>query len=277
MELRRSFSFVCAILLALVIPSTPIFAADSVLEDKNGDGAVSALAFGDSITYGVGDGIPVGQFIEEARPDGPKAGYPSRVARLAGIPVVNVGVPGEQFTTFGADRFPSTVASSSADIVFILEGSNDAVFQASTTLYRNKLQRSINVARAFGKEPVVLTIPPTCCNRAGQNLFSTSFNAQIRILSSINSVAIADVSRAFATTCKDKEECELLNKPEGLHPNSAGHQLIAETVLGAIYGIDVFTPTGAADLAVVLGVAPETISIQPDPSLVAQSGQSGGI
>jgi len=238
--------------------AAPASAEESILKDENGDGAVSLLAFGDSITYGLGDGADV-----EASRDLPPAGYPKRVSNLASVPVSNVGLPGEEFILDGAARFARQLSRSNADIVLFLEGANDALKRASTDDYRNKVQRVINSTTAIGKVPVLLTIPPTCCGHAGSRPFIESFNRETIRLANLNSSRLADLERAWKTTCQNQEECELFND-DGLHPNAKGYSVIAQTVLAALYGIDIFAPDGAGELAAALGVDPTTILVKPE-------------
>jgi len=56
----------------------------------NNDGKILLMAFGDSITAGVGDGPGAENFPR------PPAGYPLRLQSLLGLPVVNDGDPGER-------------------------------------------------------------------------------------------------------------------------------------------------------------------------------------
>lgn len=237
---------------------------ESLLADLNGDGSVSMLAFGDSITYGIGDIFDAGANVETMPAGQPPGGYPKRIASLTSIPVSNAGLPGEEFVLEGAQRFAKVIQASKADLVLFLEGANDAVQQIDPTSYRNKLQRIINSSQALGKTPIILTIPPSCCNHDGQRLFTSSYNQQIGRIQSVNEIRVADTAHAWETTCVNRKECELLNVPEGLHPNKKGYTVIAQTVLATIYGIDIFSPNGASELAGALGVDPTEIIVKPD-------------
>jgi hypothetical protein len=80
---------------------------------------------------------------------------------------------------------------------------------------------------------------------------------------------LADIARAFASTCDNLNKCQLLNVPEGLHPNTLGYDVIAQTVLATLYGIDIFSQSGASELAGALGVETSVIKVKPEAAPVA--------
>lgn len=236
------------------------------LSDYNGDGSIRIIAIGDSITFGVGDGTEPGEFIEEApRTDG-GVGYPARLETTLGMLVDNEGIPGEELIIGGVSRTPTFLANSSADIVVFFEGSNDALNQRDPTGFRRAYQRMLNTARALGKVPVIVTIPPTCCDRAGRTIFINALNNAIFDLAASNGVRVADIARAYRTTCGDIEECPLLSLPEGLHPNSVGYDAISQTILATFAGIDIFSTAGAQELETAFNLAPGSVVVSPDPA-----------
>lgn len=243
------------------------FAQSSVLTDRNGDGVVSVLAFGDSLTFGVGDGSAPGAFIEVPEQTDGRGGYPLRVEGLFSISVENRGVPGEEIAKGGVERFVSVLQGSSADVVVILEGVNDSVFRLDRGAYSRFLQKLINAAVALGKLPVLATLQRPCCNHAGREPFVDSYTSVVQELAFINDLRVADLERAWRTTCVNKEECELYNLPEGLHPNSKGYDVMAQTILAALLGIDVFAVDGAAQLETAIGAAPGTVLVKPEVTL----------
>ena len=236
--------------------------AQDFLEDCNGDGIVSHIALGDSITFGVGDGTSVGDFVEEAPTTDGRAGYTSRVESLSGIDVQNRGIPGERLITEGIFRAPEAIGSSSADGVFILYGTNDAIFQEDRGDYRRALQRVINVARALGKKIILITLPPPCCDHDGVELFTNSYNGSVQGLASSNDIPLADVAGAWATTCNSLSECNLYNLPEGLHPNEKGYDVLAQMVTAAMYGVNLLAEGGAAELEEMLELPEGTIIVE---------------
>ena len=226
---------------------------ESLLSDQNGDGVVQLVSFGDSITFGVGDTNLTG-------------GYVSRVGTLLGVGANNEGVPGEEIVATGVYRFPSVIASSNADIITIMEGTNDAVKRAESSQVRNAYQKVINVARASGKTVVLATLPPPCCDRAAEAPFTNSYSNAAEDLAAINGIRIVDFNKAWLTTCTNPAECELYNLPEGLHPNGTGYDVMAQTLAASILGIDIFSEGGASDLESALGLPKGSVIVKPEVS-----------
>ncbi|MCI5065869.1 SGNH/GDSL hydrolase family protein [bacterium] len=232
MRRGRTLLAVGGVLLAVF--SAPFaFAQDDTtdrFEDRNGDGEVRFLAFGDSITSGVGDGTPSDTFVEEAPILSGTLGYPGRLENALGLFVDNRGVPGEILTTQGIFRFSDELTRTAPDYVLILEGANDAIFRKSPTDYRAKLQAMVNIARARGIEPVLLTLTPTCCDRSGPTPFREAYSREVRDVAATNEVLFVDLELAFEQQCPSLSSCSLLNRPEGLHPNTSGYDFMAGVV-----------------------------------------------
>lgn len=240
-------------------------ASGSILRDVNGDGKVSILAFGDSITYGVGDGVndPNDGLEGLTFTDG-TLGYPKRLTGLLSVPVKNTGVPGENLATDGLRRLPTTIGGSDADFVVLLEGINDARSFLSNGTYEMILQKAINVVSVFGKVPVLMTMPSPCCDHEFLNGIALGYSDVVRRVAPANQLKYADLSRSWITTCVDKARCELYNLPEGLHPNPRGYTVMAQTIASTFLDIDIFAANGAADLAAATGVDPGKIIVKPD-------------
>ena len=226
-------------------------AQELMLTDTNGDGVVSAIAFGDSITYGIGDASGL-------------SGYPSRVAALLGIPISNVGDPGDILTSEGVARFPSVMASSNADAVFILEGANDAIHRVESADVRVAYQRLVNVAQALGKTPYLMTVLPPCCDHGPLAPFTESYSLVVKDIAALNGLSYIDLQRAWNSTCQNKEECELYNLPEGLHPNATGYEVLGQTIAASLLGINIFAVDGAKDLQDALGLPEGAVLVKPD-------------
>ncbi len=247
-------------ILASIFFGMNAFAQDqeSVLEDINGDGIVSYLGFGDSITLGVGDTeFPLGY------------GYVGRLAELLGILVSNKGVAGEELVASGQFRFPDVVSSSNSDLVSVMEGSNDAIKRIDSGAMRTAYQRIINVSRALGKKTLLMTLPAGCCDHAASAPFTDSYSLVSIDLAGVNDLRTVDYQKAWQTTCKDPTECELYNVPEGLHPNGKGYEVMAQTLAASILGIDIFAADGAANLESALGLEPGTVIVKPSVEAVS--------
>lgn len=233
----------------------------SILRDVNGDGAVKVLAFGDSITYGVGDAFQPGQHVEDMTGSGEKGGYPERLERYLGVPVANQGIPGEELTVGGVERFPRQATGSAFDIVIIMEGTNDAPQQISYGHYSRSLQRMINVGVADGKEVVVMTVPPPVASRDSIQPFTQSYSRAGRDLARINGVPLIDVEQAITDACPVLDRCSFYNLPEGLHPNRRGYDALGQIVAAGLLGIDVTAPGSAAQISSALGLPQSDIIV----------------
>ncbi|NLF26202.1 MAG: SGNH/GDSL hydrolase family protein [Deltaproteobacteria bacterium] len=260
---KRDYQCVFLSLLLSVLPFVNFAAADSLLIDENGDGLLFYLAFGDSITYGSGDGTQPGQDVPVApRTDG-TGGYPARLEAWLGIAVRNAARPGEYLTTSGQYRFVSVVQGSAADIVGVMEGVNDTFKRPAASDYELAYQRVVNVTQALGKKPLLITLPQPCCFRKDLAPFARLASGQVRAVSARNGLPYVDVEKAWSTTCANKGECELLCRPDGLHPNSKGYDVIAQTVAAVLMGIDIFASDGAKQLEDALGWEPGTVIVKP--------------
>ncbi len=221
-----------------------------LLDDINGDARISVLAFGDSITQGVGD------------EDG--LGYPARLEKIIGNSVENAGLAGEELCAGGIFRYPNVFTRSNPDIDIIMEGANDAYVRVDDDLYQKCLQRLINITLYSGRTPVLMTLPTPCCEHRGSGQITPGYSAVIRALASMNNVPFVDLERVWNTTCADKGECELYNLPSGLHPNALGYTAIAQAVAATLYGIDIFAAGGAAELEKRAGLPAGSVIVKPD-------------
>jgi lysophospholipase L1-like esterase len=176
--------------------------------------------------------------------------------------VVNAGVPGEELITSGVFRLPSVLRSSRSDILFILEGANDAVKQASTGEYTRSLQKAINVGRAEGRRVIIATLLPPTDEHAALGPFTNAYSISVRDLSRVNDIPFVDAERAWSVTCPDIETCSLYNLPEGLHPNSVGYDALAQTIAATLVGVDIFAPNGPADLESALGLPAGSVVVK---------------
>lgn len=218
---------------ALLFSHSQALEAQDVSSPKSGG---DVLAFGDSITYGVGDGTNPGDFVVLIDDAGQPRGYPLRLSATLGAGVTNAGIPGEALISSGAGRFPEVLLGAGVSSVVIMEGSNDAIQRAEAGEYRVALQRVINVARAEGKTIVLATLPPPTGDRASLLPFTNLYSNVVRDLAIVNAVTVADVEQKFIVTCPILEECSLYNLPEGLHPNTLGYDAIAEVIQAALAG-----------------------------------------
>jgi acyl-CoA thioesterase-1 len=180
---------------------------------------LQVLAFGDSITAGVGADL--------------SGGYPDILQDLLaakGLPleVTNAGVGGESVFT-GADRLPATLDASTIvpGIVLVLEGINglgDDEESIESTL--DALLDMVAAVRARGGLPILGTLTPVK-DPDTRGSAVAALNARIRQVAAQQGIRLADHQKAFGGNLG------LLNA-DGLHPNDDGYQVMAETWRAAI-------------------------------------------
>ena len=218
----------------------PTASAQSILTDQNGDGTIEIIAFGDSITYGVGDGTEPGEYISTIDSVGKPRGWPKRLSATLGIPVLNAGSPGEQvspdpdLTETGVQRFADVVVGSSADVVIIKEGANDSQHEVPTEVVATSIQKMLNVARADNKKVVLSTLAPPTVQHGQLAPAVIGYSSAIRDLSVMNNVPVVDIEQGFLLACPDLSVCPYYNLPEGLHPNTVGYDAIAQMYVDAL-------------------------------------------
>lgn len=106
------------------------------------DGVI--LAFGDSLTQGVGAGKG--------------EDYPSVLAALSGVQVTNAGRSGEQ-TPEGRQRLPGVLADAQPDLLLLLLGGNDVLRNRSPASIKSNLAAMIEMARGQGTQVVLIAVP----------------------------------------------------------------------------------------------------------------------
>jgi lysophospholipase L1-like esterase len=238
--------------------------ANSFITDTNGDGIIQVTAFGDSITRGVGDFTPPGAFVEDAsRPPG-EAGYPLRMELQLGLPISNLGVPGDILSREGLIRFAAEVSATATDLVIISGGTNDAIAFITPSFFFSAIQTMINIAFAEGMQVALAGPPPTCCDEVFLDPFVAPMADVLKDLAQINDTPYADVRRGFLNTCGGGSSCFLLNEPEGVHPNTSGYDVVAEILIASLFSIDIFAPNGPMLLEQALGIAEGSVITQPD-------------
>ncbi len=177
--------------------------------------SANIIAFGDSITYG-----------HSSR----TGGYPPKLAGLLndnGKPsaVLNRGVSGEQTPT-GVRRIDGVLASWPADLILIMEGTNDIRAGISVETTRFNLQAMVDKSRAAGVSPVISTLTPSD-RGASPVLIPDVFNPMIRDLARGNRISLADQYQAILASWPTANA-------DGLHPNDTGYQIIAQTYYNVI-------------------------------------------
>ena len=132
------------ILLILILSSC----GDKKLQPLSSDGII--LAFGDSLTLGVGTSL--------------EFSYPSQLARLTGLQVINSGVSGE-VTDDGLIRLKEVLETLQPDLIILLEGGNDILRNKPFDSIESNLSKMILLAQKDNIPVILIGVPK-------KNLFS---------------------------------------------------------------------------------------------------------
>lgn len=164
------------------------------------------LALGDSLT------APHGVTPEQA--------WPTLLAKKTGWAVVNAGVSGD--TSAGAlQRLPGLIEEHNPQLVLVTLGGNDMLRRLPQGQTTTNLGRMLALAKAHGAKAVLLATPkPSLAGAAFNNLSAAEFYREVAKESQVPLIedAIAEVL----------SKTEL--KGDQLHPNAAGHALLAEKI-----------------------------------------------
>jgi lysophospholipase L1-like esterase len=201
------------------------------------------LAFGDSITAGVGDD-----------PDRPEPGYPPRLQEMlvdAGVDAVveNDGLGGER-TPEGLTRIDEVLAGG-GDVLLLMEGSNDISRMISIETTRFNLNQMSLKAERLGLEAVQATVIPRIPTAAqdSDNVFNQRLCELIRNTAGSRNRHLVDNFEVFGRL-PDLFTDYYISDPEDHvgHPNAAGYDVMAQTFFDVLTGVDSVPPvTGVMD------------------------------
>ncbi len=205
------------------------------------------VAFGDSTTAPRGD---LRIYADILRDELPARGMPAEV--------FNAGVGGNS-TGDGAARFQRDVLDRRPDVVILLFGINDAaadVWKGVTTprvpvsAYRDNLAAFARALTARGARVILATPNPLAWTDKlrelygkppyrpddpdGFNVLLRDYAAAARALAGDQRLALIDLFRDFEEAAREagRSVGDLLL--DGMHPNDAGHRLMADRFLSAI-------------------------------------------
>ncbi len=206
-------------------------------------GATRFLAFGDSITYGTLSSFD-GIFLSDV-----PGSYPSLLQGMLrqyntspGVPAerfvaLNEGLPGETARR-GIDRLPGVLTQHRPQVLLLLEGINDMNFGASVEQTAANVHYMVQMARLFNCAVLVATMPQTYPsdypdgshrNQSADKI--APFNNEVRrLVSGMQNVHVVDIYAAFGNN-------RSLMGNDGLHPSSAGYQVMAQQFHAAITSI----------------------------------------
>lgn len=156
------------------------------------------LAFGDSLTAGVGA-------------SGAQS-YPSVLAELSGLTVINAGVSGET-TAGGRVRLPSVLEEAQPDLLILMEGGNDILRSRDPQDISDNLGSMIEMATAAGAQVLLVGVPD-------KMLFTSSADFYPELAEQYQ---VPLVDGPLASLLRDTQY-----KSDPIHLNAAGYRRLAE-------------------------------------------------
>lgn len=197
------------------------------------------LAFGDSITEGVGD--------DPARTN---KGYPGRLEtslQAAGVSatVLNFGKGGEK-TPEGLARIDEVIAQgATGDVLLLMEGSNDiskAISLETTIFNLDEMARRAEVSSLSVAHATVIPRKPDAPEDADNSL-TDQLNGRIRNLAGLRGRRLVDPNEVFRNTPNLIAGFYSTVTPDPVgHPNAAGYDLLAPIFFNVIQGLDTVSP-----------------------------------
>ena len=158
------------------------------------------LAFGDSLTYGVGAN--------------PGESYPARLEALIGRRVISSGVIGET-TAGGLARLPAALEEAKPQLVILCEGGNDFLQKLDEAEAAGNLRAMVRLARARGAQVVLVAVPKPGLLPSAAQFYSA-------------------VAKEFGVPHEEAALRKILTdnalKSDLVHPNAAGYARLAEAI-----------------------------------------------
>lgn len=158
------------------------------------------VAFGDSLTAGYGVAKPFS--------------YPSVLAEMTGLTVVNEGVSGET-TAQGLERLDQVLETHSPKLVILLEGGNDVLQKVPEVQIKANLAKMINIIQNSGSAVLLVGVPE-------KKLFGSSLDLY------------SELAKEFEIPLEEDIVANLMTRPsmksDYVHFNQQGYQAMAEAI-----------------------------------------------
>jgi len=162
------------------------------------------VAFGDSLTMGYG--------VDKTQ------SYPSVLASITGLKVINAGVSGET-TTEGLERLPKVLETHQPKLVILLEGGNDVLQKVSEPQIKSNLKQMVQLIQQSGSAVLLVGVPE-------KKLFGNSLDLYSE-LASEHDIPIEE--EIVASLMK-----RLSMKSDYVHFNAQGYQAMAQAIYEAL-------------------------------------------
>ncbi|WP_417762557.1 arylesterase [Shewanella sp.] len=168
------------------------------------DTNATVLAFGDSLTAGVG---------ASAGKD-----YPAQLAHLCGCQVINAGISGET-TSEGLQRLLEVLDETQPDLVILLEGGNDILRNQSLPQMQQNLAAMIAEVKGRGIDVLLLAVPEKSLFLAPSPIYS-------------------ELADEYQLPLLEDNLTQLLREPklksDAVHLNADGYQQLAQQIFSKL-------------------------------------------
>jgi len=157
------------------------------------------VAFGDSLTYGIGAG---------------SQNYPNSLAAITGLNVVNAGISGET-TAGGVQRFQAVIEQHRPELIILLEGGNDILRNHNRLTTKQNLSRMIQMAQSENIALILIGVPE-------KSLFSDSAEIYEQLADEFQLVFDGEILADLLRTNQYKSDA--------IHLNAKGYHKLAERI-----------------------------------------------
>lgn len=190
------------------------------IEKLKSETAVTIVGIGDSLTYGWM--VSVGYF--ERFEDMLRSKY-----KNCNLTLVNRGIPGDT-AHGGLYRLDTDVIIHNPDAVLIQFGLNDAFSGCPVQQYEKNIQAMIDrISNETAAEAILLT--SVALMDRGMERISSQFYDVLGTLAEKNNITIVRVHEYMRRKINEGLLFRDLIQFDGVHPNDAGHRLMAEAVM----------------------------------------------
>lgn len=173
-------------------------------------GDATVLAFGDSVTAGVGAG--------------PGEDYPARLAELTGLSVINAGVSGDTAQQ-AQKRLGTLLAHHEPALVIVELGGNDFLRQTRPDRVKVFLQHIIREAKTAGSVVALVSVPRLSLLRASVGALTDS-----KIYAELAAEeGVILIPETFSEVLSDQNL-----RADAIHPNAPGYTQLARGVWAAL-------------------------------------------
>ncbi|MBX2848842.1 MAG: hypothetical protein KTR16_11010 [Acidiferrobacterales bacterium] len=198
-KMKSIFYSIPLLIICLSISACGGGSTDSSGEPEVAEQMTSVLVIGDSLSTGFGLATP----------------WPNRLANILGVSVDNSFSEDGVETSFALGYIESALTTVMPSHVVILFGTNDAI-RGSVNDAINNLQEMIRIANQQNVTVIIGTLP-IITRSSSENARAAEISDAIR---SFSGARIADIRPALGDGFL----------VDGVHPNNAGQQIIADTI-----------------------------------------------